>query len=178
MPPHNNPKSFDAGIQKMTRIKHEHFIKCLQAYCDSLFRSADAQRQYRNLTGNTFVSYSCGIYIDGTLREILLSSDYKKPPIRVKLAKGEVFSGKDYDGTFRRKYKANIETDRGLGVDTSLRFLRQHKPNVTKGYDVVMCTGTEYSEYIEKVRHINVLTNTYLMSSGLIAANLKPIPNS
>jgi hypothetical protein len=41
----------------------------------------------------------------------------------------------------------------------------------------VMTTGTEYSEYIEEVRHLDVLTGTYEAAKGILAKGFKPIPS-
>jgi hypothetical protein len=40
-----------------------------------------------------------------------------------------------------------------------------------------MTTGTEYSEYIEEVRHLDVLTGTYEAAKGILAKGFKPIPS-
>ena len=43
------------------------------------------------------------------------------------------------------------------------------------GFSVVMTTGTEYSEYLENVRNLNVLTDTFKSSKGIMLEELKPM---
>jgi hypothetical protein len=171
----DNGKAYDEGMQKkMQSILHAHFIEMLRSFCLNLFQSADTSKAYYDITGNTFTSYACGIYKDGLLIDMLFSADYKKPPVSVKLTKGERFAGHSYGGKFVT-FSADVETDGKYGKETSLRFLRQYKPTVKKGFEIVMCTGTEYSTFLEKGKGLNVLTDTYLFSKSLFIQNLKPI---
>jgi hypothetical protein len=172
---YDNGKAYEQGMQKMQQTVYDYFVIRLIAFCKELFQSADTAREYHNLTGNTFTSYACGIYKDGALFEVLFSADYKKDPIRVKLKKGEVFTGISYDGADVKGFKADVNTDQGFGKDTSARFLRNYNPTVKKGFEVVMCTGTEYSNFLEKVKGLNVLTDTFLYSKALFMQNLKKI---
>jgi hypothetical protein len=171
---YDNNKAMDAGERKLKKAVYEYFLRHLRDYCMTLFASADAAREYRNLTGNTFTSYACGIYYDGVLKDALFSADYKRPPVRVKLSGGEVFSGDTYDGN-RATFKATVDTDGRYGKDTSMRFLRQYSPKVSRGFEVVMCTGTEYSTILENKKGLNVLTNTFLYSRALFFRNLRRI---
>jgi hypothetical protein len=174
----DNNAVIEAGLKKLETVAYEHFVSILRGFCQDLFLSADREKQYMNLTGNTFTSYACGIYRDGSLVEVLLSSDYKRPPVRLKLTAGEMWlpeiDGADYDGRLR-PFRADVATDRGVGEATSMTFLRSYVPATKRGYEVVMCTGTEYSTFLEQVRHLNVLTNTFMEAPGLFFMNLKPI---
>ena len=40
---------------------------------------------------------------------------------------------------------------------------------------MVMCTGTEYSEFLEKNKGLNVLTETFMIAPRTVVTNLKPI---
>ena len=174
----DNLKAFDDGIAKMNTVIHELFISSIAGYCASLFATAEMLKEYGDMTGNTITSYSCGIYHDGSLVDILLSQDYKKPPVRVKLRLGEVFpkgSIRWGGGIQKYDFKADVDTDRGYGAPFAINFLRQYKPAISKGYSVVICTGTEYSEHLERVHHLDVLTNTSLRAGGLFLQNLRKI---
>ena len=174
---YDNKAAFLEGMKLAESLAYEHFVVILQAFCSDLFQSADREKEYHNLTGNTFTSYMCGIYKDGRLIEVLASADYKKDPVRLKLSHEwwrQLVDGPDYDGVMR-DYYGTVRTDRGIGEATSFTFLRNYTPSVSKGYAVVMCTGTEYSEFLEKVAHSNVLTNTWLEAQGLFFRNLKKI---
>jgi hypothetical protein len=125
---------------------------------DWLIKDAEAQAGYRNLTGNTITSIACGVYRNYMLQEIYYI-DGKNPPIREKLVQGEyVVDFLDYDGNVRRFFKAEIDTDGGFGRNTAASFLLSHRPGHPDG--IVITTGTEYSEFLESVLELNVLTDT------------------
>ena len=180
----DNNAVIDAGIKKMEAIVYEHFISILRDFCRDLFQSADREyfapsgKLVHKMTGNLFTSYSCGIYRDGELIELLHSADMKSPPLRYKLVKGEIFPAGEmrYDGTEqKKKFSAPVDTDGRFGQETSIMFLRNYTPATKRGYEVVMCTGAEYSTFIEQERNLNVLTNTFLEAKALFYRNLKPI---
>lgn len=128
------------------------------------------QRGFKNLTGNTITSFAYGIYINKVLEQVGMYNG--KSAIRVKLTKDEIFSGVDYDGDLRKYYKADVETDQGTGVNTSLKFLEGYIP---KGnYAIVFTTGTEYSVYLEALG-FNVLSDSRLFSIQSFVNSFKKI---
>lgn len=139
----------------------------------------DAVRNYRSpvgaFTGNTVTSYACGLYVDWALSYYYSNGGKMKDPVRVKLAKGETaFLNPDYEGR-KRRFTGRTDTDKGFGEEFSFRFLSQYRPRVRKGFELVVCSGTEYSSYIESVWHGNVLTGTFDRASQILAKNFKPM---
>ena len=131
------------------------------------------QSEYRNLTGNTITSLAFGVYYMGNL-EIMGFNNHYPPPIRNKLIKGEeLFNFEDYDGNIRKYYRAKIQTDAGYGTNTSMEFLQSYKP--IGQFAIVFTTGTEYSEYLEKTRKLNVLSDGYDYSITAFLSSFKPI---
>ncbi len=115
-----------------------------------------AQKQFKNLTGNTITSYGYGVYYRGEVKRIGFNSRLK-PAIDDKLTKGQSVSNYvDYDSNLRTYFKANVKTDRGRGDKTSREFLRNFKTR--HKFSIVFCTGTEYSQYLENIVHLNVLS--------------------
>jgi len=172
----SNESVLDKGLIKARKIAFEHIQKCLEDACDELVRHA--QKNYKSpigsFTGNTITSYSVGLYIDGMF-VYYYSDDGIKPPIRGKLTKkeGRVTLSPDWEGRTRSMY-AKVDTDGGYGKDFAFDFLNSYKSK-TKGMEIVMCTGTEYSSYIQDVLGGNVLTKTKDEAPSILMSNMKPM---
>lgn len=131
------------------------------------------QAEYRNLTGNTLTSYAFGVYWFSKL-EIMGFGNRFPPPLRNKLIKGEsVYDFIDYDGIHRDWFTAKIATDAGYGKNTSIQFLKNY--TCKEKYGIVFTTGTEYSEYLENVRKLNVLSEGRETAKNTFIKSFKPI---
>ena len=97
-----------------------------------------------------------------------------KQPVRVKLAKGETFVGVSYDNQNRR-FTGTIVTDKGYCEAFSFAFLTRYKSESRKGFERVMCTGTEYATYLENVLNADVLTGTFQRAQNPLFKNFKPM---
>lgn len=156
----SNADVFDAAKIKIERLLWERLYDALIKFGRWLILDAQMQQEYRNLTGNTLTSYAFGIYRNGMLQDIIFDTGIK-PPIRVKFQKGEIVREfEDYDGNFRDPAGPYpVQTDMGWGDETSITFLTQYEPPFRDG--LVMCTGTEYSTFLENEWGFNVLTDTF-----------------
>ena len=175
----SNDAVFYAAKRKIWDLVWPNLYEALVSLAHELIQSAEFEKEYMNLTGNTLTSYAVGIYKDGALIEIIQNSNLK-PPVRVKLTRGEAVIGfTDYDGNFRKKFVGKVETDRGWGDDTSIKFLTSYDPPFRSSKTgIVMCTGTEYSEFLE-MQGANVLTATKkefeAFGESMLIRNLRPI---
>ena len=175
----SNDAVFYAAKRKIWDLVWPNLYEALVSLAHELIQSAEFEKEYMNLTGNTLTSYAVGIYKDGALIEIIQNSNLK-PPVRVKLTRGEAVIGfTDYDGNFRKKFVGKVETDRGWGDDTSIKFLTSYDPPFRSSKTgIVMCTGTEYSEFLEW-GSVNVLTATKkefeAFGESMLIRNLRPI---
>lgn len=146
--------------------------------CHNLLQNAEVHKTYYNVTGNTFTSYSCGLYLDGELQCIFSSSDTHRPPTRLTLKKGERYNlDTYYDGgdAKQRKFKAPSGNENYLGADKAKAFLFGYAPTCRKGFSVCMCTGTYYSEFLEKTENLNVLTDTFQDAGNIVINSLKKV---
>ena len=165
-------KQFSDGIDHINNILNKSQLEGLIELGRRLVSDVlPSQARYDNLTGNTVTSYAFGIYNNG--RMIYFGTNNLKSPIRNKLRIGENFTGVSYDGVFK-DFTANIDTDGGYGKDTSYQFLKDYRPN-TREFAMVITTGTEYSQYLENKRHINVLTNSKAVLPDEFSKSFKPI---
>lgn len=171
----SNEVLFDEGMRKAKKLVSGYIFDVLTKCCEDLIQDAlDNKSGFRNLTGNTITSYACGLFMNGRFSYFVCSGDSMKQPVRVKLAKGETFVGVSYDNQNRR-FTGTIETDKGYGEAFSFDFLKRYKSESRKGFEIVMCTGTEYSTYLENVLNADVLTGTFQRAQNTLFKNFKPM---
>lgn len=172
----DNNNLFDAGMKKAGEIVSGFIYDYLVRVCEALVNDAiEYKRGWSNFTGNTITSYACGLYIDGKFSYYYCSGDNMPQPIRAKLTEDEfVYLSTDYDGR-SKGLRGTVKTDGDYGKNFSLKFLKEYKPACNNGFAIVMCTGTEYSTYLENRDYGNVLTDTFQMAKDILFSNLKPM---
>lgn len=171
----SNKRRFAYGRKKAERLIENAIFRALFAIGRHLINDAEAQAEYRNLTGNLITSLSFGLYVNHSLREVMFI-DGKKAPLRVKLTKGEsVYKFMDYDGGYRSYFTADADSDGGYGSSSVIRFFRSYNPR--RPFEVVISTGAEYAVFLERELGLNVLTDTHLVartvSKRLIKQHMK-----
>lgn len=156
----NGNEAIKSGFEKAKRLIYNHLFEQCVRLCDSLIRDALQKREFQSFTGNTATSYACGIYRDGVLKYMVASGEDMEAPVHAKVQNGQrLFLPNPYEGAPRGvKGRAEIVYNMS-GMDTSFRILRE-SASKRKGLSIVMTTGTEYSEYLEGARLLNVLTDT------------------
>lgn len=175
----DNGKTFKSGMNKAMTIINDALFNAMLNASVSMLVDAESRREYHNLTGNTLTSYSIGLYKDKSLVRIIdiMDVDSLDKPTRRKLTYGNGVVGVlDYDSgrlVYVKRYKL-VKTDQRYGYETSRKFLESYKPKEL-GFTAVMCTGTEYSEILEKAKGLNVLTETSNLSSRILYRELKRI---
>lgn len=173
----SNRQLFDHGIMKAREIIGDYFYNALIKAGKKMLSEACRNREFTGFTGNTQTSYACGVYVNGSLREIILQDDYSDPPRRLKLKPGKgVYLSDPYEGAPRYS-RGTVPTNNMTGAQTSVYFLQKYKKAPKRGWGLVVCTGTEYSEYLEEVRDLDVLTKTWAESESLVKSEFKPIPD-
>lgn len=174
----DNGKIFDEGIRKAREAVWDHLYNILRGNVITLLHKAAVNREFQGFTGNTQTSYMGGIYINGRLVEILHERDYTDPPRMKKIPGGKsVYLRNPYEGS-PRYMRAKVDTSNEYGSETSEKFLRSYKPKSKKGLAICICTGTEYSDYLESVRGLDVLTNTWAQASKVLLSSMRPISNN
>jgi hypothetical protein len=165
-------KAFDLSLKEANKLVYEHQLRNIISFCNRLVNDVlPYQREYKNQTGNTVTSYSFGVYYNGV--NVHIGSNDLDPPIRTKLKKGESWSGINYDGE-ETDISGTIDTDGGYGEDTAYSFLKSYSPK-TRSFSIVVCSGTEYSLFLEKVKHLNVLSDSIEVVSSEFLNSFKPM---
>lgn len=176
-----NTKALNNGFKTFKKLMDAQMMDILTNASYRLLVDAEFSKEFQNLTGNTITSYMIGIFKKGKLaRTVALKNvDGLPNPTRRKLSykKDGVVVVEEYMTGKDRFVKLNnlVETDKMYGYTTAKRFLTSYKPEVYKGYGIVMCTGTEYSGYLEDVIGLNVLTETFQITPRVLAQSLRPI---
>ena len=174
---HDNAKTLKDGLSKAVKmIEDRIFIDLWDSGVQILkfLGIIHPIQGWLGFTGNTQTSYACGIYMDGNLEGIITQDNWRDSPRRKKVPRGKsVYLKNPYEGS-PRVAVGSADVDDNYGLDTSISFLQSYK--APKGrVAIVVTTGTEYSEYIETVRHLDVLTRTFAESPRIINANWKKI---
>ena len=171
----DNGKIFDEGMRKAREVIWDYLYNILRGNVITLLHKAAVNREFQGFTGNTQTSYMGGIYVNGELVEIVNERDYTEPPRMRKIPAGKsVYLRNPYEGK-PRYMRAKIPTSREYGSETSERFLRAYKPKYKKGLAICICTGTEYSDYLETARGLDVLTKTWDQAAKVLLSSMRPI---
>ena len=176
-----NTKALNEGFKKFKKLMDMQMLDILTNASYKLLVDAEFSKEFQNLTGNTITSYMVGIFKRGKLARTIALKDMDRlpSPTRRKLSykKDGVAIVEEYMTGNERvvRLKDLVETDKMYGYTTAKRFLTIYKPEVYKGYGIVMCTGTEYSDFLEDMYGLNVLTETFQISPRVLAQSLRPI---
>lgn len=172
----DNSKVLHKGLKRAKQMMYSYLLSEIENACEELiYKALNINREFQGFTGNTQTSYACGIYFNGKLVEMIIAGDTMRKPIRLKVEHKEVAYLPDpYEGK-PRPVEGKVKVDSFYGAKTSADFLASYKPFINKGFSVVMTTGTEYSEYLENVLNLDVLTDTYKSAKGIVLETLKPM---
>lgn len=145
-------EQFEAGQKKAMAIKQKVLLDGLRNLMEACVHYAYDNHEFRNLTFNTQDSYGGAVY----------------------------FKGKMYGNPYFLEQKAStgtksmqVKTDGQFGHEKSLDFLRSYKSR--SEFDICVTTGTEYSQFLERVRGLDVLTGTFEFAKDECLTAFKPI---
>ena len=170
----DNAKVLENGFAEGFRMIEDTIYNSLVSAADRLLVRVSTNRQFIGFTGNTQTSYMAGIYYNGRLRDVIYQRNWKEPTRRMKVRKGKVvYLSNPYEGQ-PRAVQGMVDIGENHGVQTSIKFLEGYRAP-RRSICLVLTTGTEYSEYIEQVRHFDVLTNTWKDAEGIINQNWRKI---
>ena len=171
----NNMSELGKAKKMIQQVSMDHIRGILAKTCDDLIDDAVRSKEYTGFTGNTQTSYSCGLYVNGAFTYYVNQRMWTENPVRKKVPKGMyVYLKRPYEGK-PRGVIGRTDVDSLYGKDSAFQFLKSYNGAPTKGLAIVMTTGTEYSVYIEQVRGLNVLTDTFRNAKSILLKNMRPI---
>lgn len=147
-------EAYAIAIAKVERFA----FRRLAEFGEVLLKHArDGKKGWNSFTGNTITSLAFGVYNNGSLTDVVFVSGVK-PPVHAKIQNGETLYLDDpYEGE-PRSVKGRVEVYDEWGTETSVKTLKSLTPK--NGNGIVVTTGTEYSEFLEKKADCNVLSDT------------------
>lgn len=172
----SNKYVLDKGFEEGLKMIEQSIASSLHWAAVELVHRALINRGYTGFTGNTQTSYTCGIYLNGNLIEVVDSASLQERPVRRKIGFGSnVYLDNPYEGSPRLRH-GYVKVNQSLyGSDTALKFINSYKAP-KKGLALVMTTGTEYSEFLEQMFNLDVLTRTFKEAAKVLDRNWKSIP--
>ena len=140
--------------------------KRCRKFCSDLCRAAIVARRVdpeaHNFTGNLLNSIVVCLYKNREPVNAYYAAQYVPKAIRVKMTVrkyGYRFKP-DYDGD-NSKYRPEIETDKGWGVNDAKNFFRNYTPAGKNLFDIVIVYPVEYANWIEMERGTTGIMQTY-----------------
>lgn len=172
----SNKDVLEKGLEKGLAMIDDVIVQSLRQSCMDLLKEVQYHRSFRGFTGQTQTSYMGGLYVNGKLLAIFNERNWLERPRRSKVPKGRgVWLSVPYEGD-SRGVMGKVDIADPSGTSLSTKLLAEYKAP-DKGFAIVITTGTEYSELLESVRHLDVLTGTYMEAANIIERNWKKIPD-
>ena len=162
------------GFDKADALIKTALLNMMSEFAYECIKDTQNQKEFTGFTGQTQTSYMAGVFYNGKLVSTV-DNTYTKKPVFRKIRRGErKYLRHPYEGDSRTTI-GRVNVNDMSGKETSVAFLRSYKDVPKKGWAVVVTTGTEYSEYIESVRRLNVLTNTAAFADVIFDSVVKEV---
>lgn len=159
----DNKRAFLAGLATAKEKILLALLRKIAKYGDELLQDARFTGEYTSFTGNTLTSLAFGVYEDDRLTDIVFVSGVGEP-IHAKVQNGQtLWLYFPYEGE-PRAVKGRVDITDDWGYQTSERVLKELRPKGGNG--IVITTGTEYSTFLEQVKDLNVLSDTFLKAQN------------
>lgn len=161
-------------LGKINKYAYERAYAIMKKAADKVVEAFKKNREFYNVTGNTFTSFYASVYYRGKLMYVSRSADGEAPPTRPTLRKVEIYDkpsyyeGDEADPPFRGK------TGKGGQWGPNLIYGRigKFKPG---GEWALMCVcPVEYAKFNEKI--VETVYSTYedvpfLLQIGIAETN-------
>ena len=194
-----NEEVLTKGLRKARAAIIMYIVNQLVPLCKELLAKAVERRDFIGFSGNTQTSYMCLIYVDASVaamvteggvrmfqsaKTFVRQSKFTKPPLRVRIKnkdgsmseatkvphESRGYLENPYEGKKRSVY-GMVDVNQKTGEETSKEILNEYvikKDHIA----IVMTTGTEYSEYLEELHHVDVLSGTYVAAFSIVKNRL------
>lgn len=181
-----NEKALRSGWAKADKLMRAHWEKIGRPLMRKLLDEAIAGylKGAANLTGNMVNSFAAGLYIDGTLKEMLMAKNTGIQGETYTYAFVGAKGFKDWDSgetvksvrEYRNKELQFQSAPKGeKGADSARDFLSTYASRMGKGMSIVVVAAAPYAEYLANKRKLDVLTTVKADSPSILKQNLTPI---
>lgn len=155
----SNKKTFIKALSVAKEKMHLALLRRLAEYGEILLEDAKFSGEYTSFTGNTLTSLAFGVYENNQLTDVVFISGVGAP-VHAKIQEGQrKWLYFPYEGD-ARFVLGSVEIEDAWGDETSIKTLQALCPKGGNG--IIVTTGTEYSTFLEQVKDLNVLSNTFL----------------
>lgn len=175
-----NAQIVHRAIEDYRKKIFDEVEKRCRKFCSDLCQAAITAREENlvahNFTGNLITSIVVCLYREREPINAYYAAQYLPKAIHVKMTTrkyGYRFKP-DYDGV-NSKYRPEIETDRGWGVNDAKRFFRNYTPKGKNLFDIVIVYPVEYANWIEIERGSTGIMQAYDWSERVGVQYLKLI---
>lgn len=152
-----------AGLAVAQEKIHLLMLRRLAEYGEELLQDARFRGEYNSFTGNTITSLAFGVYENTRLTDVVFVSGVGEP-VHAKIQNGQTkWLYFPYEGE-PRAVKGQVDIADAWGDETSIRTLQGLCPKGGNG--IIITTGSEYSTFLEQVKGLNVLSDTFLTAAN------------
>lgn len=162
-------------LEKFTNEKIYGIMKQMAHYVVDAFK---ANRQFYNVTGNTFTSFYAIVYYKGKMKYVVQSAEGEKSPTRATLAKGEFYDlDYYYDGGAVKGKPYKGKEGKGGQWGPNLIYGRMGKfGKPTEDWGLMCVCPIEYAKFNEKI--LKTMYETYEEYPNLFSASILAINDS
>lgn len=153
--------------KKMDDICYVHAPDSAQAIVENILSLMDG---FESVTGNTRTGIAVGAYLNGNIQCVVTSKEiYGEEAFVAQLRKGQKypFSFTWGGGSMAKEYSGERQTKGTFSSVEAVKFLMRKKPQHKKGWAYIAVSAVDYSNYIETVKHGNILTDTRDMLASM-----------
>lgn len=140
-------EQFDKGIERALKIKDEAIESALRSHGNEMIHYSASNKQAGNITFNLQDSYGYAVY-------------HNRRIVGYPMMLHSIATEHDTEG--------------GYGSERGKRFLEQYRPK-TNYWTLVIVAGEFYADFLEKVKHLDILTNTMFKSDEVFSRYFKKI---
>lgn len=177
---HDNSQVLKASIHAFNKLKANHIMAGVRGAAVKMLEDAlEMRRGWLGFTGNLPTSYSAGVYdFNGNLEIVYaedVNSEYSLSSVRrPKVGRGEsAVLDVPWEGT-PRSVRGEADLKTRYGVELVHMFLNGYKPK--KLPCIVMCTGAEYSKYLQDSREGAVVLEVPSNIKNMVQASFTEVP--
>jgi hypothetical protein len=143
-------ESVMATIQSKLRIIGYNTCKnTMINIADTLMEQIDANKKFRNITGNAYTSFTIGVFYYGKLVYVSCKGDEAKEPTMRTLRKGQVYPLLYYyDGSHADPpYKGTVGHGGQWGPTLGPYRIKREKPKTRAAWSLMAIIPVEYASY-------------------------------
>lgn len=149
-----------------------------QKLVEKAFKYREEAPEKHDFTGNLLNSIVVCTYKKDSPVAVYYVADQAPKATRVKMTKRDkpYHFDSDYSKT-ESTYIADIETNKGLGIDDAKEFFATFNPNTHAEYAIVVAYPTEYADFVERFRRTTGFAWEYTYAKRF-AAHLLLLPKT